>query len=260
MANTQLTPTEASALLDKPTQELSTLDTSGLTDFIKSVVDRHQAKKDVQAEQDSLKEQQAKDQERVLTIGKEDFQPEPVKTKDIDVVADLPVVARAFLDTISVGEGTNIDKTYNAIVGLGHGKGVENAPAYFEDYSMHPNVIGYIGPEGPSTAAGRYQITYETWKEYSKRYNLTDFNPENQDKAAWYLAKNRYYARTGRDLEQDLSQGDTSQIKKGLGKTWTSLQTSFNFGKFYTRSMSKYSPEPVLDQVETKTDTTRWSY
>ena len=53
---------------------------------------------------------------------------------------------------------------------------------------------------------------------------MTDFSPESQDKAAWWLAQRDYHARTGRDLTQDLKDPNKRlQIAQVLNKTWTSL-------------------------------------
>lgn len=125
---------------------------------------------------------------------------------------------RAILDTIAIGnpnkEGYWESPGYNTIVG---GK-------KFEGFADHPRVFGL----GNSSAAGRYQFTKTTWDDVVTRYNktnpdnpITDFGPLNQDRAALFLARERYKANTGRDLEQDLSSppenfGDL--IKAGLGK------------------------------------------
>jgi len=250
----------ASATLEKSNQQISILDTSALTDFIKGVVEDAQKAKQEQEEADL-----AETEPRVLTEGKEDFNPvEPPKEKDIAITAtDIPKYGRAFLNTISMAEGTNIDRTYQAIVGLG--KDIEGAPAFFEDYSQHPNVVGMrgvteTGKKWFSTAAGRFQITNETWREVAKALNLKDFSPENQDRAAWYLAKKRYSAVTkekfgsARNLEQDLQAGNLTYIKPALGPTWTGLQTPFNFEKFYARNLQTMIPKTPSDQTIEKTE------
>lgn len=115
---------------------------------------------------------------------------------------------RALLDTVAMWESPN----YNTIVG----------GQSFEDFSDHPRVL-----VGSSTAAGRYQFTKDTWDETVAAYNrenpnnpITDFSPENQDKAALYLARQRYKANTGRDLDADLASPPKdfgALIKAGLG-------------------------------------------
>lgn len=230
-----------SSLLAPSKQEISTLDMSGLTAAIENILNkREEKKKKPEAVEDDKKDLEKPQEPIVVEDGKEDYNP-PKKMAVPTLAEDLPPQARYFLETISEAEGTAIDKTYQAIVGLG--KGVEGAPAYFDDYSKHPNVVGYKGPEGSSTAAGRYQITKQTWDEISKKYNLKDFSPANQDKAAWYLAKERYSKNTsGRDLEADLTNGVTKYIKPSLGATWVSLKTNFDFTGRYTQKSSASMP------------------
>lgn len=232
---------EESSLLAPSRQEISTLDMSGLAAAIEDILNkREEKKKQPEAVENDKEDIAAETEPVVVQDGKEDYN--PPKKMEVPVVAeDLPPQARYFLETISEAEGTAIDRTYQAIVGLG--KGIEGAPAYFDDYSKHPAVIGYRGPKGPSTAAGRYQITKQTWDEISKRYNLKDFSPANQDKAAWYLAKERYSANTsGRDLEADLANGVTKYVKPSLGATWEGLKISFDFTGRYTQKSSAGMP------------------
>jgi muramidase (phage lysozyme) len=118
---------------------------------------------------------------------------------------------RALLDTIAHGESPN----YNTIVD----------GATFGDFSDHPRQFGTVHTD--STAAGRYQFTKTTWDgtvaEYNKRYpdnKITDFSPENQDRAALYLAQKDYRSRTGRDLQADLNSPPENfgeLLKAGLG-------------------------------------------
>jgi len=132
---------------------------------------------------------------------------------------DLPDEAKQLLNDIAKHEGAN----YNTIVG----EGKQGAPATFSDYSKHPNIKGFFYADGDwSTAAGRYGITKTSWDEYTKKYpDLIDFSPENQDKAAWYMASERYRAKTGRNLIEDLKNGkyNKGQILSQLSGTWSSL-------------------------------------
>jgi len=78
---------------------------------------------------------------------------------------------KAFLGTISWAEG---GKNYHAQFGYGWAKG---GPWEFKDESTHPGA-GYKGV----TAAGLYQITYDTWQDHGiKSMGLTDFSPHTQD-------------------------------------------------------------------------------
>lgn len=129
--------------------------------------------------------------------------------------------AQGFLDALSSVEGTGGD--YNIIVG----------GQKFDSYEDHPNIVGLVTKAGPSTAAGKYQITKETW-EYLKGKNpeLGDFSPKNQDLAAFYLAKERYKRNTkGRDLDADLLAGNTSFLREALQKTWTGIVVNKDFEK-----------------------------
>ena len=139
--------------------------------------------------------------------------------------SNLPVTSQSLLDAISAAEGTGGD--YNIIVG---GK-------RFESYAEHPNVVGFVSKDGKkSTAAGKYQITKQTWDDLQKKYpDLTDFSPENQDKAAFYLATDRYKrAFKGRDLSEDLAAGNTQYLRAALQDTWTGIRIYKDFEKTYS--------------------------
>ena len=136
--------------------------------------------------------------------------------------ASTPV--KALLDTISDNrfEGGS---SYNIIVG----------GSSFDSFAKHPGKVGFRYPKDHpdkslagkgSTAAGRYQITKTTWDTVAKRLGLKDFSPANQDRAAIYLASERYKRETGRDLETDLNSQDPrviASIGQALSGEWTSL-------------------------------------
>jgi muramidase (phage lysozyme) len=122
---------------------------------------------------------------------------------------------RAFLDLIAHSEGTATHpltkcQGYDVIV-----TGVDGQHV-FSDFSIHPFALGrqpitvrrtsYVGPDGPtfdpthahkpltvidpeiiSTASGRYQIIWPTWKEISAQIRAGTFSPANQDLAALKL-------------------------------------------------------------------------
>lgn len=149
------------------------------------------------------------------------------------VSSEVPAEGRALLDTISGPglEGAN----YNTIVGGGK----------FDDFSRHPNKVGLVTRHGPSTAAGRYQIIGTTWRNLQKQYpgEFTDFTPATQDKAAWYLARDRYKRETGRDLATDLkskNKNDIQRIGKVLSGEWTSLPGGIEQGSGAGQFASKY--------------------
>jgi len=163
-----------------------------------------------------------------------DFEKYPGKS---DMLLDIPPEGAALLDAIAQPESRG---RYDVIVGEGSGQGLTKAdlevnktrglidgkpPATFDDYSDHPRIRGMRTPRGPSTAAGKYQITETEWDRLKKVYpeaGLDDFSPANQDKAAWLLAQERYNTG-GKSLYDDLKAGKLDQIGPALKGTWTSL-------------------------------------
>lgn len=106
---------------------------------------------------------------------------------------------------------------------------IMNGGAHFTSFADHPGP----GREGHSSAAGRYQFIYSTWKSAQRALGLPDFSPESQDRAAVWLAEQDYKTRTGRNLQADLQSGDHALIEgvrkslAGNGNqnvTWKALQ------------------------------------
>ena len=92
--------------------------------------------------------------------------------------------------------------------------------AEFSGYGQHPRIFE-PGPAGPSSAAGKYQITATTYD----RLGGGSFTPEAQDEMAARLAVQDYKARTNRDLVADLqAEGLSSRILGALSPTWTGLK------------------------------------
>lgn len=99
----------------------------------------------------------------------------------------------------------------------GPGYDVLNGGERFDDYSQHP---ARRGKGGTSTAAGRYQFTYGTWKiaseAYKKAYGVTvpDFSPMWQDRVALFWAEHIYnrYTTSGMSFQQALNSGDPQAI------------------------------------------------
>lgn len=122
---------------------------------------------------------------------------------------------RKFFDAVKWAEGGEPD----LIVG---GK------QRFDPAKDHPNVVGLTTPEGPSTAAGDYQITGTNW--YGKKgvpglkqkIGAKDFTPENQLKAAITLFKER---DGGRGL-QALLNDDYDTALEIARKDWAALPGS----------------------------------
>lgn len=101
-----------------------------------------------------------------------------------------------------------------------------NGQRLISDFASHPDsAIEIPGSGGQvSTAAGRYQFTAPTWRRAAAALGLTDFSPESQDQAAWWLAQQDYRSRTGRDLLADLQAGNIEQVRSGLSDTWRALE------------------------------------
>lgn len=96
----------------------------------------------------------------------------------------------------------------------------------FDSYADHPRKYVTI-TSGPnkgqkSSAAGKYQFLASTWDDTVADFNrknpgnpITDFSPENQDRAAVHLARKIYNRQVGRDgasFDQVLMSGDPVQI------------------------------------------------
>lgn len=172
-------------------------------------------------------------------------QPTPDKLEQRAISKEVSPEGKALLDAIALKESRG---RYDIIVGEGsekglkesdkaanRSKGYEKAPATFSDYSKHPGIRGMRTTRGYSTAAGRYQFVESTWNAIASRYpDLNDFSPQNQDKAAWYLAQEEYLRDTGRDLQKDLETKDPkilANIESSLKNQWTSLTGGIEEGK-----------------------------
>ena len=148
------------------------------------------------------------------------------------VSTDLNPTARAFLNGVSGPESAG---KYNV-------RYTPNGGATFNSYDTHPGIFEK-GPAGPSSAAGRYQITKTTWDNLpaSAKGDGT-FSPANQDRAAWFLAQRDYKSNTGRDLTTDLSAGKLNDVAKGLGSTWAGLKDNpQSFVRNYNSSIQRFN-------------------
>jgi len=158
----------------------------------------------------------------------------------------LPPEAMPLLDYIAKYESRG---DYNIIVG--EGKDIPGTPARFEDYTDHPRIIGKRTINGPSTAAGRYQIVARTWDDIKKKVpGLTDFSPANQDKAAWFLAQRDYRLRTGNDLLTDLREGKYGLVRSQLKDTWTGLKKAGEYAPETPRVVPKNTEEGMYPTIK----------
>ena len=132
---------------------------------------------------------------------------------------------RAFLRAIRLGEGTSDDDGYRRIVGGGN----------IDNFDDHPRQRVWIDRYKVwSTAAGAYQFLAGTWDEMAAKYDLPDFSPASQDRAAVGLLIRR------KALDDVLAGRIESAIAK-CRQEWASLPGS-PYGQ-RTESM-----EAVLDE------------
>lgn len=156
-------------------------------------------------------------------------------------VRAIPSNAMALLNAIAAsesayrpGEGYDVLYTNNAWRQANPGQPFRR----FTDYSRHPlegaaqdifNTIDTGGEGNPtrgrmSRAAGRYQFLPRTWARAASNLNLTDFSPENQDTAAWWLANEAWSRHSTIPLEQAINNPELhGQIARALSPIWTSL-------------------------------------
>lgn len=124
---------------------------------------------------------------------------------------------KAFRDVIAYSEGTDKpsvqfsrNRGYDVIVGGG----------LLTDYSRHPRVLVYLPRyKIKSSAAGRYQFIWPTWKALVKLLKLTDFTPASQDAAC-----NELLRECG--ATKYLAAGKFDLACKAANRIWASLPGS----------------------------------
>jgi muramidase (phage lysozyme) len=106
--------------------------------------------------------------------------------------------------------------TYDKVVGGGS----------FDDFAKHPGKVGLKTKDGPSTAAGRYQITGTTAKGLAASGKFTDFSPETQDRMFMALLH-----ETG--AMNDVVAGNFDAAMQKVGRVWQGVPSgaSKNQGK-----------------------------
>ncbi len=150
---------------------------------------------------------------------------------------------KALLDTIAWAEAGQ----YNIMFG--------NKP--FTNYAAHPVETGEMPPKGfpwsggTSTAAGRYQFLYSTYKDLKGRgYFQTGFNAEEQDKAGLYLLE------TKRKLSQDelvvaVNSDNLVLVWNKLAAEWASLPSSEKGGKSYYPGQTARGIQDLKNRFQT---------
>jgi muramidase (phage lysozyme) len=130
----------------------------------------------------------------------EDYRRTSSSTKDSNANVDN------YLEFLNKAEGS---PDYNTIVGGGK----------FYDYSKHPDTVGATTKSGPSKAAGKWQITKETYNDIAPKLGITDFSPESQKKIALKLIQDK-------GALEDIQKGDYQTANAKLGSVWASLPSS----------------------------------
>jgi len=121
------------------------------------------------------------------------------------ILKDIPDNIRKFMLLISHTEGTDkYPDPYRVLFG---GK-------TFQDLTTHPNIKTPFD-KTYSTAAGRYQMLYRTWKGLK----LPDFSEASQDLGCIMLIKRR-------GAYDDLIKGDFQAAINKCNKEWASLPGS----------------------------------
>ena len=126
---------------------------------------------------------------------------------------------QAFLDVIAACEGTAGDDGYRALFGYTP----TNRRLFDNGYATHPNIkFPFVQTDGVmnySTAAGRYQEVFPTFKRLSTKLGTVDFTPATQDRHALELI-----AENG--ALDDIDAGRLQAAIDKCGGTWASLPSS----------------------------------
>lgn len=132
-------------------------------------------------------------------------QPQPPSPPMMQPQANPEANVKKFLDFLGRAEGAD----YNTIVGGNK----------FTDFRAHPKVVGLRTAEGPSTAAGKYQIVGTTYDEVAPKLGIRDFTPDSQDRIAVELIRRK-------GALEDVRNGNFDAAIGKLGGTWASLPSS----------------------------------
>ena len=132
--------------------------------------------------------------------------------QDIALAQDPRV--RAYLDTIAYTEGylNGRPTEYNSR----EGDGFAGRRLLFDGYDHYPQTGGIIFNGAPQSAAGRYQITKDTYGEYRDRLGLVGYSPQVQDVMAVQMLRDN--GAIGR-----LMSGDVAGAVDASSGRWVSM-------------------------------------
>lgn len=124
---------------------------------------------------------------------------------------------KAFLDAIAACEGTG--DRYDALFGYTP----RNGRVFDNGYATHPNIkVPFTQTDGAtnySTAAGRYQIIFPTFKRLQLKLGTKDFSPTTQDTMAAELIADAGAMAAVKD-------GDFQTAVDRCAEVWASLPAS----------------------------------
>ena len=110
----------------------------------------------------------------------------------------------------------------------------------FDSLEEHPRQAVKFNKKGDkSTAAGMYQLLSKTWDEQKKKLGLSDFSPQNQQRAAIGVLK-----QTG--ALDAIVRGDFDTAKEKAKKAWASLPGSTIGAKTGQKAQFKPQAEAML--------------
>ena len=124
---------------------------------------------------------------------------------------------RAFMRMLRVGEGTSNEDGYRKLYGHDDFTG----SLHNKDMSTHPNILIKKGKYS-STAAGAYQILYNTYNDFIKnkrieKYNIKDFSPVSQDEICLLILKYNYRKGRSKSFFFDKNGNEIERRKKFKG-------------------------------------------
>jgi muramidase (phage lysozyme) len=115
---------------------------------------------------------------------------------------------QAFLRLIREGESSQEDRAYF----------MRWPGKTFDDLTKHPKIFE-PGPNGPSSAAGAYQITWTTYNDFAPRLGVDDFSRQTQDLIAVAIIHSE-------NALLDVYEGRVVEAIQKLGGRWASLPSS----------------------------------